>query len=464
MEYQYYIKEKNLDKHPNPISIDKLEVILEQIKNCICNIECIIEGHGTGFFCRIPFPDFFNIKPVLMTNNHVLNKDDIAEGNIIEFTLNKEKIRKKIKITDKRKVYTNEKYDITIIELNPKEDSIDENSFLDVDTKIYCDNPNYEFRNKDIYIIGNIEDYTYGKIKSIDENGITIEHLCSTLPGMSGSPMINLNNFRVIGIHKGSHPKKEFNLGTFLREPLKQFYSLMNKSFEVKHTSKIDKIFQSEEFNNERMQLFLSKFENDKNLYKILEELKNIQWGIIEGAKLLPRMLDPRGNKYEGWNVGKKIKGGFEYYPPAGWIGFGLNVKLKFDNGDDSWIENNNSNWCIAYHGFGRGRYSNEVKKIIGIICNHGFMAGASQFHSECEDIYHPGQKVGKGVYFSQNIAVAENYAGTINICDEDYIIVLMVRIKSSSIRCCEDAPEYWVTNGNCDEVRPYRILVKKYD
>ena len=334
MEYHYYIKEKNLDKHPNPISIDKLEVILEQIKNCICNIECQIEGHGTGFFCRIPFPDFFNIKPVLMTNNHVLNKDDIAEGNIIEFTLNKEKIRKKIKITDKRKVYTNEKYDITIIELILKEDSIDANSFLDIDTKIYCDNPNYEFRNKDIYIIGNIKDYTYGKIKSIDENG----------------------------------------------------------------------------------------------------------------------------------NIGKKIKGGFEYYPPVGWIGFGLRVKDKFDNRDDSWIENNNSNWCIAYHGIDINLNSNEIKKIIGIICKQGFKAGFGQIHSKCEDIYHPGQEVGNGVYFSQNIAVAENYAGKINICNEDYIIVLMVRIKSSSIRCCEDAPEFWVTNGNFDEVRTYRILVKKYD
>ena len=58
MEYQYYIKEKNLDKHPNPISIDKLEVILEQIKNCICNIECLIEGHVQDSFVEFLFQTF----------------------------------------------------------------------------------------------------------------------------------------------------------------------------------------------------------------------------------------------------------------------------------------------------------------------------------------------------------------------------------------------------------------------
>lgn len=63
-------------------------------------------------------------------------------------------------------------------------------------------------------------------MKYIDEEGIYIKHLCSTKPGMSGSPIINLNNFNIIGIHKGSeiNPKLEFNWGIYLREPIKHFY------------------------------------------------------------------------------------------------------------------------------------------------------------------------------------------------------------------------------------------------
>ena len=40
---------------------------------------------------------------------------------------------------------------------------------------------------------------------------------------MSGSPIINLSNYRVIGIHRGAHSKKETNIGIFIREPVNQF-------------------------------------------------------------------------------------------------------------------------------------------------------------------------------------------------------------------------------------------------
>ena len=133
-------------------------------------------------------------------------------------------MQKEIIITNKRKIYSNEIFDVTIIELDPKKDLIEADSFLDIDTKIFCEDPNAEFKDKEIYIIGDIQKFTHGKIKLIDVNGINIEHLCSTEEGMSGSPIININNARIIGTHKGSHITKECNLGTFLREPIKHFY------------------------------------------------------------------------------------------------------------------------------------------------------------------------------------------------------------------------------------------------
>jgi hypothetical protein len=45
----------------------------------------------------------------------------------------------------------------------------------------------------------------------------------------------------------------------------------------------------------------------------------------MEGCKLAPNMLDSRGNIESGWWENEK-RGGFDYYPPKGWKGFGLKV------------------------------------------------------------------------------------------------------------------------------------------
>ncbi len=40
----------------------------------ICKIK-IGKEQGTGFFCKIPFPDKNNLLKVLITNNHVIGED-----------------------------------------------------------------------------------------------------------------------------------------------------------------------------------------------------------------------------------------------------------------------------------------------------------------------------------------------------------------------------------------------------
>jgi V8-like Glu-specific endopeptidase len=160
--------------------------------------------------------------PVLITNNHVLSQDYLDESEIIEFTLNENKIKKEIKLTKKRRNYTNEEFDVTIIEIFPEKDSIDRNSFLDVDPNIIYEDCQKRFKNKHVYIIGNIDEISNGILKYIYEDGIKMEYFFSTEPGMSGSPIINLNNYKVIGVHKGASLKKTSNYGTFLRERANQ--------------------------------------------------------------------------------------------------------------------------------------------------------------------------------------------------------------------------------------------------
>ena len=65
-------KEANLNGFPRVISYDCTEKIIEQMKNNVCKI-MIGNTQGSGFFCKIPFPDKNNMLPVFITNNHNVN-------------------------------------------------------------------------------------------------------------------------------------------------------------------------------------------------------------------------------------------------------------------------------------------------------------------------------------------------------------------------------------------------------
>ena len=113
-------KEKLLELCPVPVTIEGTNIILEQMKKCICKIENK-NGNGTGFLCHIPYKN--KKLEVMITNNHIINEDIIKNNKSIEISLNDNK--KKITINiGKRKIYTSIKYDTTIIPINSEEDKI----------------------------------------------------------------------------------------------------------------------------------------------------------------------------------------------------------------------------------------------------------------------------------------------------------------------------------------------------
>jgi hypothetical protein len=63
------------------ISQDKSEKISRQLKLYICKLFVSDNGvsYGTGFLCKIPYLDKFNYIHVLITNNHVITKDQLLE-------------------------------------------------------------------------------------------------------------------------------------------------------------------------------------------------------------------------------------------------------------------------------------------------------------------------------------------------------------------------------------------------
>ena len=226
-------KESILIGYPNVIPYESHNKIKEQMEKDICKIT-ISNIQGTGFFCKIPFPDQSNMLPVFITNNHIINKDILYENSEkIKIDIKEELEIKEIKLNNRMK-YTNEEYDITIIEIK-EEDNI--KNYLKLDDNIINDvinniNKNRDYINETIYIIQFPENklsVSYGILEQIfEDNKHNYIHKCNTKRGSSGSPILTLNN-RVIGIHKEGFDNR-FNIGTLLNYPIKKFIQIYYKS------------------------------------------------------------------------------------------------------------------------------------------------------------------------------------------------------------------------------------------
>ena len=166
------------------------------------------------------------------------------------------------------------------------------------------------------------------------------------------------------------------------------------------------------------------------------------------------------------WAHGEN-RGGRPYNPPDGWIGFGLNVLNKYDNGNNDWLacDGRPGEWCIAYHGACVHNTSEQIKQIIKPILENNLKPGSGQAYSSYDDACHPGQKVGDGVYCTPTPSTADGYSGQIDVNGHRYKVAFMLRVKPDKIRYSNSRPDYWVLNagdGNFSEMRPYRFLIKK--
>ena len=311
--------------------------------------------------------------------------------------------------------------------------------------------------NEKDQLIKELNDNLLNQEKKIKENENEIIKLKTKIENLNKENKSELNEIK-------DKINKNNNLNSNQENKLNEIYK--NNEFvdkiipKEKFFSRIQILFQSYEFNNLDINQFITKFKIEYN-FKELSNLKEIHSDIIMGPyNLTKNELDGRGNKYDGWSIGE-YRGGKPYDPPKGWIGIGLRVLDKYE--DNNWIGHNNNpeEWCIAYHGVARGQTSDNVKKVIGLIFKNGFKPGHGQAHSKCPDINHPGKEVGIGVACSRSIQYAEMYAGISNIHGINYKTIIMVRVKPSAIRFCHCPCDNWIVNS--DEIRPYRIMYKKY-
>ena len=221
------MQEKKINNSPESPNSEEMDKALQQMKYSICKI---FKANGTGFFCFIPYENKF-IK-VLITNYHVFNEKYIKENDYLTIGINDEKYINAISLNGNRKIYFNEEYDLAMIEITDKDQLNSNIVFLNLDNDLFQQNSESIYSTKNsIYIIQYPQllkaKVSWGIIKEIDSK--EIKHLCSTDYGSSGSPILCIKTNKVIGIHK-AHTEFNFNLGSFLKNPIKRLY----KNYEMK--------------------------------------------------------------------------------------------------------------------------------------------------------------------------------------------------------------------------------------
>ena len=265
------------------------KTIIEQMEKNICKIK-IGNTQGTGFFCKIPFPDKEHNLSVLITANHIINKNILNEENRKISVQIEEENEKIIIDLNNRMKYTNEEHDITIIEIKEEDDI---KNFLELDELIKSDlleniNKNGKLEDKTLYILhypGKKLSVSYGIFGDIfEDKKYFFTHKCSTLEGSSGSPILNEESNKVIGIHIGNAKDKNFNKGSFLNDAIKEYIEVFNKTKNNENINENTIIDEKEQ--KELLKQFNKKYNTKIQKHSTIIELSTKQIG-NEGFKIL---------------------------------------------------------------------------------------------------------------------------------------------------------------------------------
>ena len=279
--------EKTIVDYPLPVSIETTKIILKQLKNSVCKICMKTGGKGTGFFCKIPFFDMNKLLTVLITNNHVIDESYLNKNGKITLSLNNDSLIKVIEIGD-RITYTDKKFDITFIQIYQEEDNI--NEYLELKDNFNQEGSAELYSGNSVYLLhypkGEKAAISYGILKDIDAyDNYLFSHYCCTEKGSSGSPILSLSDNKILGLHRGSS-KFNFNEGTFLKNPIKDFISKnQNKgkfiTFNNFHPPKLKfsnlnskKLFLKKSIDEKKEIIRVKIRDNDKNVDKKKEYFK----------------------------------------------------------------------------------------------------------------------------------------------------------------------------------------------
>ena len=181
---------------------------------------------GTGFFCKIKNPNSSDSLPVLITSSQFYNKEDFYTKKKIELIIKNSKYT--LYVDDSRKSYINDdKYNISLLEIK-KEDYLDIDSFLEIESDESFDSNNL-YQNESLGLVSyNKKEKNYNaikfKIKTINENQYAFKFVSNLNEELIGSPIINITNNKILGIYKNYDKKINLNNGILLKIPINEFF------------------------------------------------------------------------------------------------------------------------------------------------------------------------------------------------------------------------------------------------
>ena len=253
--------------------------------------------------------------------------------------------------------------------------------------------------------------------------------------------------------------KEGNNFNEKLKIKLKELFGLKDNDIIMTNPGipySITAIIKQSKFNEYSSQSLFNELIKNPEFFSLKHVTKSI---LLSGCKLNPTMIEPRANNKDPKWGNNEVRGGEIYYPPKGWVGYGLRVADRYDNGDNSWLDYNHSEgeWCVAYHGIGNGSQIFDYKKSF---LTNSLKPGISQLFKNNEDIL--GKQIGEGMIFTPKPEIMEQSCGVFDCCGLKYKIGFMTRIMPKRIRRPKGKNDYWVINGTDNEIRPYRILIKE--
>ena len=234
-----------MEEYPKSVSKQCHIKILEQINNSVFEIKFKDRKKFIGLFCHIKYKN--KIIPIIIINDYIKDQDLNTINILIN---NKLKTIELIEI-----IYKNKYYNISIIKIK----AINEYNnikFVELDDRIYV-NEDEIYNNKDsIYIIqyNNVNNVSisYGVIKEINNEQIIYTGNINSISKFS--PIFNLSNNKLIGIHKNK--SKYYNKGIY-------FKSIINKN--IYYNSEVEILIKIERNDINKEIYFLDNYEYKDN-------------------------------------------------------------------------------------------------------------------------------------------------------------------------------------------------------
>ena len=278
MDYFSIRNEEKVKKGEN-IKLENLEILCKKAKKSICEI-IKDKGYGTGFFCKIKYPNKFDEIYCLTTNNHVITNDMLIYKENIEIKLNNKKI--KISLNFNRRIWANEEIDFTCIEIIKEDNILEIINPFEIDYNCYNINYNikeYDKRGIAIPSIG-IEkeiEIPQGIAYNI-KNEKLFFHNCNTEERFSGGPIILTSNLSIIGMHKGYEENYKMNIGIYFKEILRKINeendNIINCILDIQLNEREIIIFNQNENNEKEIKNNVNVYIENKRINILSEENK----------------------------------------------------------------------------------------------------------------------------------------------------------------------------------------------